>query len=131
LIDGNFGNPAISNIVKPALFVEDYFAGKVNAPIAEQGIAVLGNKGGDNSLMELTGKDMLESRMSELGQLFDIIVIDTAALENMDKAKEWIAFAQKTICVFETGNLLTDEGKQHVQYLNHQQQLIGWVLNKA
>jgi Mrp family chromosome partitioning ATPase/capsular polysaccharide biosynthesis protein len=131
LIDGNFANPAISNIVKPSLFVEDYFAGKVNAPVAEQGIAVLGNKGGDNSLMELTGKEMLESRMSELGQLFDIIVIDTAALENMDKAKEWIAFAQKTICVFETGNLLTDEGKQHVQYLNHQQQLIGWVLNKA
>jgi capsular polysaccharide biosynthesis protein len=131
LIDANFANPAISNIVKPGLFVEDYFAGKVNAPVAEQGIAVLGNRGGDNSLMELTNKEMLEGRMNELTQLFDIVVIDTAALENMDKAKEWISYAEKTLCVFEAGNLLTDAGMHHVQYLTHQQQLIGWVLNKA
>ena len=131
LIDGNFSNPAISTTVKPTVFVEDYFSGKVNAPAAEQGVAVLGNRGGDNSLMELTSQTDLTSRMQELATAFDVVIIDTAAMEDMDKAKEWIRFAQRTICVFETGNQLTEASLQQVQYLKDEQQLIGWVLNKA
>ncbi|RXK81819.1 exopolysaccharide transport family protein [Filimonas effusa] len=131
LIDGHFGHPSITGNAKPASFIEDVFTGKAGVLTAEKGVTILGNRGGDSSLMELTSLGDLSHKIRELAAAFDIIIIDTASLEDMDKAKEWIRFAEKTLAVFETGNVLAETDLHQVQYLKQQQQLIGWVLNKA
>lgn len=131
LIDGNFSHPSITSNAKPGLFVEDVFAGKGAELRAEKGVTILGNRGGDNSLMELTSQAELSHKIQELAAAFDIILIDTASLEDLDKAKEWIRFAEKTLAVFETGNLFTEADQHQVQYLKQEKQLAGWVLNKA
>lgn len=131
LIDGNFGNPAISQTVKPPYFVEDVFTGKIAVSTLDQEMAVLGNRGGDQSLMELATQSQLAEKIKDLTRIFDIIIIDTAAMEKNHKAKEWINCAERTIAIFEKDNQLDADAMQLVDYLKTGDQLIGWVFNKA
>jgi Mrp family chromosome partitioning ATPase len=133
LIDGNFANPSITAIVKPTHYLEDYLTGKEAAPGATPHVIhLLGNRGGDASLMEITGKDTLVAKLEELKNRFDVIIVETAALSEQDRAKEWLQLSDKIVGVFETGRTVTLEKKESVAYLAAQGNIFaGWVLNKA
>jgi polysaccharide biosynthesis transport protein len=133
LIDGNFDDSEITNIYKPSLYLEDYLNGK-DLPVPEplKNITVLGNKGDDLSLLELNDQVTLQTRLEALKSKYDIIILEIPSLDAHNKAKEWIAFADKVIPVFEAGEEIKETKKDGVAFLNSLNgKMIGWVFNKA
>jgi Mrp family chromosome partitioning ATPase len=133
LVDGNFDHPSITGNSNTRLFIEDYLhTGKLDHVDFNSGIMVMGNRGGDKSLLEVIDEDTIQERMAALKSKFDIILIEAPALSALNKAKEWILFSDKTIGVFEANQTLTTDKKQHLNYLNSiNGQFIGWILNKV
>lgn len=133
LVDGNFANNSITGIVKPTYYLEDYLTKDQVIPAAGvNSVQVLGNRGGDASLMEITGKGNFNAKMDLLKNRFDIILVETAALCEMDKAKEWIEVADKAVAVYKRGNTITEAKKPDVGYLESLgKTFAGWVLNKT
>lgn len=132
LIDGNFGNPNVTKLIKPTVMLEDFLAGKATLPaLQEMGVVVMGNKGGDTSLPEMATKEVIHEKMASLKDVFDVIIVDTPALEAMEKAKEWMPLTDSLVGIFEAGNPINSFVKPHIKYLTGQQQFVGWVLNKA
>jgi succinoglycan biosynthesis transport protein ExoP len=59
LIDGNFGNPTITNTAQPRLYIEDYFKNNPDNYEAFSGATtVLGNHGGDVTLLEVSDEKL-------------------------------------------------------------------------
>jgi succinoglycan biosynthesis transport protein ExoP len=132
LIDGNFNNPTITTTIQPKQFVEDYF--RTNAYIERDNaaISVLGNRGGDITLLEINDERNIRHDMDELKARYDIILIDLPPLDSLNKSKEWILFADKTIAVFEAHKNIPRSQAQYIDYLKHlNRKFAGWVLNKA
>jgi len=133
LIDGNFNNPTISNTIHPKMYVEDVFknAPNNNEPINNT-VSVLGNHGGDITLLEIGDEKFIQDKFNELKQIYDVIVIETPPVDAMNKSKEWLLFANKAIAVFEAGEKTTNEKRAYLSYLkNMDSKFAGWVLNKA
>ena len=62
--------------------------------------------------------------------MFDVIIIESSALEALNKSKEWVSFADKIITVFESGQKVTYKTKQHIEYLKSLDgKFAGWILN--
>ncbi|PTR00934.1 uncharacterized protein involved in exopolysaccharide biosynthesis [Mucilaginibacter yixingensis] len=135
LIDGNMENPTISHSVQPKVFIEDFFRNDPsNAPAISQAVGVLGNRGEDVTLLEISSEVFLRNKFTELKQIYDIILIDIPSLSAKNKAKEWMLFANKVIVVFEADQDIVEGRKQLVkelQQLNTTGKFAGWVLNKA
>lgn len=133
LIDGNFEHPSITQNSVTSLFIEDYFnTGEIPGSDFTTGIMVMGNRGGDKSLYELTDEKTIQERLDHLKTIFDVIIVETPPLDSLNKAKEWITFSDKTLSVFQAGQSLSPESKQHVHYLSTVNgKFIGWVLNKV
>jgi len=132
LIDGNFNNATISNTIQPKQFVEDYF--RSNSYIERDGaaIGVMGNRGGDITLLEINDEPNIRRDMEELKTRYDIIIIDLPPLDSLNQSKEWILFASKTIAVFEANKNILRSQVQYIDYLKHlNRKFAGWVLNKA
>jgi succinoglycan biosynthesis transport protein ExoP len=133
LIDGNFYNPTITNTAQPHLFIEDYFKNSPGTYESFSGAAtVLGNHGGDVTLLEVSDENFIRSRFNELKTKYDIIIIETPALSTLNKSKEWILFANKVIAVFEAHKPVKKSQKDDLNYLrNLNGKFAGWILNKA
>jgi succinoglycan biosynthesis transport protein ExoP len=134
LIDGNFDNPALTQATQPTLFLEEYFKNTPfnNVEISSSTSNVLGNHAGDVTLLEIGDEVFIKSRFDNLRSKYDIIIIDTAPLSSLNKSKEWLLFANKTIAVFEANRSLTNAQKAHLAFLkNLGSKFGGWVLNKA
>ncbi|MBS7564200.1 lipopolysaccharide biosynthesis protein [Mucilaginibacter sp. Bleaf8] len=134
LIDGDFAKPDITEAVKPKTYLEDYLIGGITATeLAESAkIAILGNKGGDISVLEVSTADVIRARMDELKEVFDIILIKSSPLDTLNKAKEWTVFTDKVLTVFKAGQTLKGPKKLHAEYLKSLDgQFIGWVLNEV
>ncbi|MBN9299885.1 MAG: hypothetical protein J0I41_22985 [Filimonas sp.] len=133
LIDGNFTNPSITGIIHSNNTLEDYLSGKVYLPEGvPHFIQVLGNKGHDTSLSELTSRQGLHEKMVDLKKQFDIIIIEAPSLQDADKAKEWILQSDKTVAVFDAGSSLNEDKTQSANYLSGLgKTFAGWILNKA
>jgi succinoglycan biosynthesis transport protein ExoP len=133
LIDGNFGNPTITNTAQPRLYIEDYFKNNPDNYEAFSGATtVLGNHGGDVTLLEVSDEKFIRSRFNELKTKYDIIIIETPALSTLNKSKEWILFANKTIAVFEANKGVKKSQRNDLNYLrNLNEKFAGWILNKA
>lgn len=134
LIDGNFDNPTVSKTALPGVYVEDYFKNNpLNAHVVNSSTAtVLGNHGGDVTLFEIGDETFVKNRFDDFKSKYDIIIIDTAPLTSLNKSKEWLLFANKTLAVFESGKSITNSQKPDIAYLrslNHK--FAGWVLNKT
>src|SRR5690606_11103470 len=85
MIDGNFNNPSISEMVNPGYFLEELFANK-NPNIdffSGDSIKVLGNQGEDVSLFEISEVTEIARKFQYLKSKFDRIIIETADLETM------------------------------------------------
>jgi len=133
LIDGNFSNPTITDTAKPRQYLEDYFKNNPDNYDAFSGsTTVLGNHGGDVTLLEVSDENFIRSRFNELKTKYDIIIIETPPLSTLNKSKEWIIFANKVIAVFEANKGIKKAQKNDLNYLrNLNGKFAGWILNKA
>ncbi|MCD6011763.1 MAG: family ATPase [Flavipsychrobacter sp.] len=135
LIDGNFMHPDISNTIDAPFFIEKFLNdnGGTYATVNDA-ISIIGNKGGDNSLLELSTTENIKEFFAALKSVFNVIIVETSALDSINKAnaKEWISFADKVAVVFESGGQINATAGQHVQYLKQLgSRLSGMVLNKV
>ena len=135
LIDGNFDNNSITKNSNTKLFIEDFLQspnGSIDGINFNSGIMVMGNHGGDKSLLEVSDEQTILDKLDRLRSQFDIILIETPALDALNKAKEWVMFSDKTVGVFEADQTLNEAKKQHINYLTTLNgQFIGWILNKV
>jgi uncharacterized protein involved in exopolysaccharide biosynthesis/Mrp family chromosome partitioning ATPase len=132
LIDGNFNHPTITRTVQPKQFVEDYFRNTSYVERDNTTISVLGNRGGDITLLEINDERNVRHEIDELKSRYDIILIDLPPLDSLSKAKEWILFASKTIAVFEAHKNIPRSQVEYIDFLKHlNRKFGGWVLNKA
>ncbi|QJD94560.1 lipopolysaccharide biosynthesis protein [Mucilaginibacter robiniae] len=134
LIDGNFNAPGITEAVKAKYFLEDYLSGKLSAEnlVAASKVSVLGNKGGDISLLQLDTEHNITNAFNALKAQFDIIIIEASALSTLNKSKEWIDFTDKIVTVFKAGQTIKGTRKQQVNYLKSlDAHFSGWVLNEV
>jgi succinoglycan biosynthesis transport protein ExoP len=93
-------------------------------------ITILKNKGGDNSLMEIAIEDEIRDKLNHAKSLFDLILIDTTALNESNQAKEWIAHSDAVVGVFRAGKVLSDKKLLTVEYFKSIKIFKGWILNK-
>lgn len=133
LIDGNFDNPSLTRNSNTKLFFEDFLhSGNLEGVNFNSGIMVMGNRGGDKSLLEVSDEESILDRLEQLRSQFDVIIVETPPLDALNKAKEWILFTDKTVSVFEADQSLNELKKQHINYLSTLNgQFIGWILNKV
>lgn len=134
LIDGNFGDPLITSTSQTHHFLEDYLNNKISADQIKTSdkISVLGTKGGDVSLLELSSEKNIQEKMNALGELFDIVIVEMASLDALNRAKEWVGFSDKLVAVFEANQTVTPAKNEQINYLRSLDfKFIGWVLNKV
>lgn len=133
LIDGNFDNPSITRNSNTKIFLEDFLhSGSMDAMNFSSGIVVMGNRGGDKSLLEVSNEETILERLEQLRSKFDVVLIETPPLDALNKAKEWIMFTDKTVSVFEAEQTINEVKNQHINYLTSLNgQFIGWILNKV
>lgn len=94
-------------------------------------ITVLNKNDDDSSLLEIQSLRNLRAGFDVLKNEFDLIIIDIQSIKDINLAKEWLLFAEKTIAVFESGRALTGEEKNLLANLKDHESFIGWVLNKV
>jgi capsular polysaccharide biosynthesis protein/Mrp family chromosome partitioning ATPase len=133
IIDGNFDNNSISKMVEPQMILEAFLNEEQQLPDFRpvNEIMVMGNNGGDTSLLEVSLAQNITSKMDILKEAFDIIIIDAPGLSRYNKSKEWVQFSEKVVTVFESGHTISFKNKQDVLYLKSlDHKFIGWILNK-
>jgi succinoglycan biosynthesis transport protein ExoP len=134
LIDGNFSNPELSKGSTATVFLEDFIQGKVEIDrdeVREGSVFMLRNKGGDTALLELALQQNIQSRIELLKSIFDVIIIETSALDGMNQTKEWMLFCDGIIAVFKSGQSITEHRKNFISYLKDNGLFKGWVLNRV
>jgi succinoglycan biosynthesis transport protein ExoP len=132
VIDGNFSDPGISRFTKTQFYLEDLLPHVLDKSFitTDTQIRVIGNKGGDYSLLEIGGQQIVAEKIAALKTMFDVIIIEASALDTLNQSKEWVQFSDKIITVFEAGHNITEKYKRHIQYLKQQNgKFIGWVIN--
>jgi polysaccharide biosynthesis transport protein len=133
LIDGNFENNSISRMVEPQIHLEAFLNDEAQLPSFRpiNEIMVMGNLGGDASLLEISLAENIKSKLSLLQEVFDVIIIDAPGLSKYNKSKEWVQFSEKIVTVYESGRTISFKNKQDVLYLNSlENKFVGWILNK-
>lgn len=134
LIDGNFSNPAITDMLKPEIYLEDYLNGESGMPRAGyfNEFVVMGNKGGDNSLFEITDEAVIRQKIQDLKEEFDVIFIESSALDTLNRSKEWNSVVDNIIAVYEADKAMSFTDKANLKYLKSMpDQFIGWIMNKV
>jgi polysaccharide biosynthesis transport protein len=134
LIDGNFSSNTLSKSINTEYDFEDYLTGNISeTDFKRRGISVLGNKGTDTSLLEITDQSTLTEKLTNLKASFDYIIIEIPPLKLLDKAKEWFGFTDKLVGVFEANRKVDAQQKVQTDYLHalNQNKFIGWVINKV
>lgn len=135
LIDGNFDNPGVPTILHPDLYLEDFLLSKQNVRDLyelDKKFVVMGNKGEDVSLLEISNHATIQSKLQALRDQFDIILIEIPSLAFFNKAREWVSFSDKVIPVFAAGQNITSVKKKEIEYLSSLgTKLAGWVMNKV
>ncbi|MEJ5961704.1 exopolysaccharide transport family protein [Pedobacter immunditicola] len=132
VIDGNFTNPSISKASTAKIYLEDFLKGQVDLNKNHTGsMDILSNKGGDTSLLELASLETIQSKLEEMKSIYDLIIIETAALNDNNQAKEWGLFSKDIVSVFAAGTTINQRMKNHMAYLKETGAFIGWVINKV
>lgn len=132
IIDGNFGQPDISKLNPDTSLIENFVNSSTIMEAKAGQISILGNKGGDISLLELADEKAVGDRLQVLKTHFDIILVETDSLTAMNKAKEWITFSDRVVAVFAAGRSISDDDQSKIQYLNNlEDKFSGWVLTNT
>jgi uncharacterized protein involved in exopolysaccharide biosynthesis/Mrp family chromosome partitioning ATPase len=133
VIDGNFIHPTISNSINEPTYLENFLLDSGSQTAGSNAFTIIGNKGGDNSLLELTDKRTIEEVFRYLRTIYDVILIETSTMENASKAKakEWIMFSDKVITVVEAGKEIDISKSVDITYFKDlKDKFSGLVLNK-
>ncbi|WAC13615.1 exopolysaccharide transport family protein [Dyadobacter pollutisoli] len=132
LIDGNFGQPDISKLNPDTSMIEGFIKSDTIIEASPGQIRILGNKGGDVSLLEFASEKGISERLRALKAQFDIILIEADSLTAMNKAKEWVTFSDRVVAVFAAGRSISEEDESKIQYLNNlEDKFSGWVLTNT
>jgi len=132
IVDGNFNQPDISKLNPDINLFENYVKTQVIPEAVSGQISILGNKGGDISLLEIADERQIAEKINLLKSQFDIILIETDSLAAMNKSKEWIAYSDKVVAVFAAGHSIKEEDRSKIQYLHQlQDKFSGWVLTNT
>lgn len=134
LIDGNFTNQELSKASTGSIFLEDFISGTadIDPAVVEAGsVFILRNRGGDTALLELEHQQNIQERINLLKKVFDVIIIETSALDGMNQTKEWMLFCDGIIAVFKSGQSITDHRKNFIAYLKDSPLFKGWIINNA
>jgi len=99
--------------------------------VAEDLITILNKEKGSSSLLEVQNENNLKNGFDILKNEFDIVIIDINSLTDINIAKEWLSFTDRSIAVFEAGKSFTDRDKEFLKILQSQAGFMGWVLNKV
>lgn len=92
---------------------------------------ILSNRGGDTSLLELASFEVIQSKLEEMKNIYDLIIIETAALNDKNQAKEWVLFSKDIVSVFGAGTTINQRMKNQIAYLKETKAFMGWVINKV
>jgi Mrp family chromosome partitioning ATPase len=135
LIDGTFdkGEVSITQILKPSTFIENYLNsdGSFQNISSAGAITVLGNKGGEASLFELSSEENVKQKLRSLSNNFDMVIVDVPSLKALNRSKEWIESADKIITVFQSNQSINQHKQQLVQDLTRTgNKWMGWIMNK-
>ena len=131
LIGGEQASPVLSDS-KQLARSQNFETFLINREIkVEDLITKLSKVDHQKSLLEIQNERNLKSGFDVLKKQFDIIIIDIESLTDINIAKEWLSFTEKSIAVFAAGRSLTDGDKDMVQLLKKQPGFIGWVINKV
>ncbi|CAM4243113.1 Chromosome partitioning ATPase, Mrp family, contains Fe-S cluster [Pedobacter westerhofensis] len=131
LIGGEQASPVLSDS-KQLTRSQNFETFLINREIkVEDLITKLSKVDHQKSLLEIQNERNLKSGFDVLKKQFDIIIIDIESLTDINIAKEWLSFTEKSIAVFAAGRSLTDGDKDMVQLLKKQPGFIGWVINKV
>ncbi len=134
VVDGNFDNPSLTDAAYQKVYLEDFLNDEecgIDSPDNSL-ISLLGNQGGDNSLLEKNTETVIRKKIDQLKRNFDVIIIETQALSLMNKAKEWIQFSDKVIAVFEANQTINQDKKLYINYLRTlNTKFIGLIMNKV
>ena len=134
VIDGNIHNNGITEFTRTKYFIESFLDDTLEDAFFDNisKIKVLGNRGGDISILEISSEENIHEKFIKLKAEFDIIIIESPSLGNLNKSKEWTLFCDKILTVFEAGKKVTDRYKRNIDYLQSLDgKFIGWVLNLA
>jgi len=132
IVDGNFEQSEISRLSSGSQLFENFVKNDTHVEAVQGQISVLGNKGGDVSVLEISNEKLIGQKLQILKSQFDIILIETDSLTAMNKAKEWIAFADRVVTVFAAGRPITESDQSKIQYLNNlDEKFSGWVLTNT
>lgn len=134
IVDGNFDNPTLSESAQDKIYVEDFFNDDqiVIDPLNNSMITIFANSGGDKSLLEKSTEGVVHEKLEKLKEHFDIIIVETPALSLMNKAKEWILFADKVLAVFEANQTISSTMTTEIDYLKSlENRFIGLIMNKV
>ena len=132
LIDGNFKKPDLSRSSESKLYLEDVFRRDVVINLNPGGstIDVLCNRGENASLLEIATKEEITEKLSILKGLYDIIIVETSALSQVNQSKEWLLFARHAVSVFSSGQVINDGKGSYINYLKESGSFLGWIFNK-
>jgi succinoglycan biosynthesis transport protein ExoP len=132
VIDGNFSNPTISKASSASVYLEDFLRDDQNLNIRTTpgSIDVLSNRGGDVSILELATAEQISKKLDWAKGFYDLIIIETAPIDDSNQSKEWLSFVTDVVGVFEFGKVITDGKKSYISYLNDTGHFCGWILNK-
>ncbi|TLV02589.1 GumC family protein [Dyadobacter luticola] len=134
IIDGNFTDSDITKLNTGAKYLEDFLSIGNGVSLDNQhgAISILGNKGGDVSLYELSNEAQIRDALSRLKSMFDVILIEADSLVAMNKAKEWVTFSDTVVAVFESGHTISYADRSKIEYLKGLNgKMAGWVLTGA
>jgi len=119
----------VSQKLIPSEFFETFLVKKELQ--TEDLITVFNSKAHNSSLLETQSAQNLKIGFDVLRKEFDFIVIDVNSLAEINKAKEWLSFTDKSIAVFEYGSEINEGDKASIAYIKSHPGFIGWVLNKV
>lgn len=133
IVDGNFGQPELSSLGHGEKFAEfdetHYWPEELDSETG--GVSILGNDGGDVSVLEIVDEKELKKKFNYLRSYYDIILIEADPFSSLNKAKEWTAFSDHLLMVFESGKAIKSSQARTIQYLSSLGPTFsGWVLNK-
>jgi succinoglycan biosynthesis transport protein ExoP len=133
VIDGNFQKPDISSSTNNCVYLEDVFkdVANLNTNPNTSTMDILCNRGDNSSLLEIASKEEIAAKLNYLKTLYDIVLIETSALDNVNQSKEWLLFSKNIVAVFSSGQTLNEAKLGHVNYLKESGNFTGWIFNKT
>ncbi len=136
IIDGNFRHTKKAYTHKDDMpFIEDFLTGHTALPQIPETTGqplIMPNKNQDITLAELAEKTAIQEKINKLRTEFDVILIETASVENESNTREWFAYADSIIAVYPAGTAISETQQQQTAYIgNGETVFTGWILNKA